>query len=339
MTGNDAAATFTVRAEAAGAYEAAYIVPKTENGALRADYLVSIDGSQVDSVRVDQNVGSGFWRSLGLYEVQAGAEVSVTVRAPDADQGNRVLRADAFRLSRMGDELQAVVLDNEDAGQYSEEGDWLTSNAQAWGTSSRYASWGGGQVAVFSATAQVTGVHAVYEIVPQTVNATTQAQYRVLRNGALVESLVIDQNLGSGSWRVLGAWQFQAGDLVQVELSDAATSNTGVLRADAIRLVFGAGSSTAVSGELPGAEWSLGPNWPNPFGDRTRFTYRVGAPGTVTVDVFDVLGRRVGRVVDGEHATGVYEAQFDASGLSSGVYLCRLVAGSRIETRTWIVAR
>jgi hypothetical protein len=331
-------ASFAATAQQGGVFDAAYIVPTTVNAAVRADYLVSVDGVRVDSVRIDQNRGSGAWRTLGLYELEAGAVFRVTVRASDPDQSGRVLRADAFRLSRMGDELRTAVLDDADPENYEEAGTWLSSNSQAYGTSSRYASQGSGATATFRASAEVTGVHALHEIVPTTVNASTQAQYRVLRNGVLVESLVIDQNQGSGAWRALGAWLFSAGDEIAVEVSEAPGS-TGVLRADAIRVDFGAASDVAVERDLPLAGWSLGPNWPNPFGGRTRFAYSVGAPGRVVVELYDVLGRRVGTVVDEVRQTGTHEAEFDASGLSSGVYLARLRGPGFHASRTWIVAR
>lgn len=333
-------ASFTVTAEQGGVYDASFIVPKTVNAAVRADYLVRINGVRTDSIRIDQNAGSGAWRALGIYDLSAGAEFRVTVRASDPEQPSAVLRADAFRLSRIGDYLQEIVLDDADGDHYSEVGPWQTSNAQAFGTSSRYASWGTDAMAVFHAAATSTGIHVLYEIVPETVNATQQARYRVLRNGGLVESLLIDQNEGSGSWRPLGAWLLDAGDEIEVEVSDEAESNTGlVLRADAVKLVFGGTSSTAVERELPDEEWSLGPNWPNPFAATTRFAYTLHEPGPVSIELYDVLGRRVAMIVDEELSAGVHEADFDASGLSSGVYVCHLRAGAHRESRTWTVAR
>ena len=334
-----ASATFRMDVERAGVHAAEFIVPRTENAALRADYLVSVDGERIDSLRIDQNAGSGAWRPLGLYDLEPGTQVQIVVRASDTNQSGRVLRADAVRLSRVGDALRETVLDDANAGEYEETGAWHTSVAQAWGPSSRWSGAGSGASALFHTVATHSGLHVVYEIVPTTVNSTTEARYRVLRNGALLESVIVDQNAGSGSWRPLGAWHFDAGDDVGVEVSDAATSPSAVLRADAVRLVFGTTQSTAVQGDVPAPGWTLGPNWPNPFSGSTRFEVTAPAAGRVTIELFDVLGRRVATVLDDALPTGTHTVTFDAGRLSSGVYLCRLRAPGISAGRTWIVSR
>jgi len=45
------------------------------------------------------------------------------------------------------------------------------------------------------------------------------------------------------------------------------------------------------------------------------------------LSVYDLLGREVALLVNEKKAPGSYEVKFDASGLVSGVYLCRLQAG------------
>ena len=84
---------------------------------------------------------------------------------------------------------------------------------------------------------------------------------------------------------------------------------------------------------------ALGPAQPNPFGTSTTLSYRLADPGDVRLDVYDVTGRRVATVVDGAHAAGPHTATFDASGLSSGVYLIRLQVGAETRVRQIAVVR
>ncbi|MCC6395897.1 MAG: T9SS type A sorting domain-containing protein [Bacteroidetes bacterium] len=91
---------------------------------------------------------------------------------------------------------------------------------------------------------------------------------------------------------------------------------------------------------------SLAQNYPNPFNPVTTIRYTVGATGgqssvagTVRLAVYDLLGREVSVLVQERQTPGNYEAQFDGSGLSSGVYLYRLQSGSITETRTCLLMK
>jgi hypothetical protein len=81
--------------------------------------------------------------------------------------------------------------------------------------------------------------------------------------------------------------------------------------------------------ELPTAATWLG-NYPNPFTDRTKIRFAVGASADVSMEVFDVLGRRVHLARLGLMSAGEHEALMDASRLASGSYFVRLsVRGQR----------
>lgn len=68
---------------------------------------------------------------------------------------------------------------------------------------------------------------------------------------------------------------------------------------------------------------------------RSRQPIRYGLPSRshVTLTVFNTLGQRVGTLVHGEQEAGYHVIQFDASGLSSGVYLYRLQAGDFVQAK------
>ena len=55
--------------------------------------------------------------------------------------------------------------------------------------------------------------------------------------------------------------------------------------------------------------------------------------------VYDVMGREVGRLVDGYRSAGVYEVTFDGSGLGSGVYFVRMQAGDFMQTKKLLLVR
>ena len=94
----------------------------------------------------------------------------------------------------------------------------------------------------------------------------------------------------------------------------------------------------AVSGPPPPAPaaYALAQNYPNPFNPTTMITYAVPAVADVRLAVFDLLGREVAVLADGQVAAGTYRAVFNASQLASGVYYCRLTAPGFAAERAMI---
>jgi len=76
-------------------------------------------------------------------------------------------------------------------------------------------------------------------------------------------------------------------------------------------------------GTLP-KTFELSQNYPNPFNPSTVIRYEVSVMSKVTLKVYDILGREIAVLVNEEKTAGTYEAIFNASNLSSGVYFYRL---------------
>lgn len=89
---------------------------------------------------------------------------------------------------------------------------------------------------------------------------------------------------------------------------------------------------------LPTQYW-LGQNQPNPFNPVTTIRFGLPRPGRVTMRLYDVAGREVRTLVDEERPAGWHQAVLHASGLSSGVYLCRMEAGEFVDTRKLLLLK
>ena len=85
--------------------------------------------------------------------------------------------------------------------------------------------------------------------------------------------------------------------------------------------------------------FSLNQNYPNPFNPTTTIKFQIPTSGFVSLKVFDLLGREVATLVNEELQPGSYERVFDANGMRSGVYLCRLQAGNLQLTKKLILIK
>jgi len=92
--------------------------------------------------------------------------------------------------------------------------------------------------------------------------------------------------------------------------------------------------STDLDDESPAfpTELALLPNYPNPFNPSTMLSFDLPQSGDVTLEVYDVLGRRVALLLNQSPLTaGRHELSFNANNLASGTYLVRLTAGGSIR--------
>lgn len=77
----------------------------------------------------------------------------------------------------------------------------------------------------------------------------------------------------------------------------------------------------------------LDQNFPNPFNASTVITYGVAERRHVQIDVFNTLGQKVTTLVNGTQAPGRYQVTWDPADRASGVYFCRMTAGTFHRTR------
>jgi hypothetical protein len=76
-------------------------------------------------------------------------------------------------------------------------------------------------------------------------------------------------------------------------------------------------------------DYFLGQNYPNPFNPTTTIRFGLPREANVTIEVFDVLGRRAGTIFRGSYRPGVHTVVWDCSACPTGMYLVRLQAGDR----------
>ena len=96
--------------------------------------------------------------------------------------------------------------------------------------------------------------------------------------------------------------------------------------------------SIDVENDLP-IEITLYQNYPNPFNPSTQIQYALPEATQITLEVFNSVGQKVMELVNGQKSAGYHTVTFDASGLSSGVYLYKLTTLSFTQTKKMLLIK
>jgi hypothetical protein len=90
--------------------------------------------------------------------------------------------------------------------------------------------------------------------------------------------------------------------------------------------------------EIP-QSYSLSQNYPNPFNPMTNIRFAIPNSGLVKLVVYDMMGREVKTLVNQSMGAGNYTVDFDASDLSSGVYVYTIKAGDFTDTKKMVLVK
>jgi FtsP/CotA-like multicopper oxidase with cupredoxin domain len=86
-------------------------------------------------------------------------------------------------------------------------------------------------------------------------------------------------------------------------------------------------------------DYKLDQNYPNPFNPSTTINFSVPENSQVTLKIYDVLGKEVSTLINQVVPAGNHEVNFDATGLSSGVYFYNLTAGNFVESKKMVLLK
>jgi len=85
-------------------------------------------------------------------------------------------------------------------------------------------------------------------------------------------------------------------------------------------------------------KYSLNQNFPNPFNPSTEIHYSVKENSFITLKVYNLLGKEVSTLVNGEYNPGTYKVNFTPSNLSSGIYFYTLYSnGIRVDSKKMLL--
>jgi len=85
--------------------------------------------------------------------------------------------------------------------------------------------------------------------------------------------------------------------------------------------------------------FTLQQNYPNPFNPTTFINFEIPKNSDVSINVYDITGKLVDKIIDKNMQSGSYQISYDASKLTSGVYFYRLSAGNFVDTKKMILVK
>ncbi|MEJ2495041.1 MAG: T9SS type A sorting domain-containing protein, partial [Ignavibacteriaceae bacterium] len=99
------------------------------------------------------------------------------------------------------------------------------------------------------------------------------------------------------------------------------------------------GITDAEKGSNTPDKFYVSQNFPNPFNPSTLIEYSLAKTSFVNLTIFNVLGEKIKNLIDKEQASGIYQINFDASSLPSGIYFYRIEAGNFVEIKKMVLLR
>jgi hypothetical protein len=180
-----------------------------------------------------------------------------------------------------------------------------------------------------------SGIYEIQEIVPETINSADRARYILKIGGFPVDSILVNQNQGSGAWVTLWRTYLPANLPIEVRVEDSRQNTTGpVLRADAIKMILWQElTETDPLPNLAPREFLLGQNYPNPFNNSTRIRFQVPHRTQVKIDLFNVAGQQLETLVDDIREPGMYEIGLNSDHLASGIYFYRMQTDKFLQVK------
>jgi len=116
-----------------------------------------------------------------------------------------------------------------------------------------------------------------------------------------------------------------APNISRIALRQGTLGNAPTLWVDGMRVFLSWANIVGINNISSIAEsFSLSQNYPNPFNPNTKIRFAIPERGNISLKIFDMLGREVTSLVEGNYATGTYEVNFEGKGLGSGIYLYRM---------------
>jgi hypothetical protein len=293
-------------------------------------------------------------------------------------EGGGIYCKDSSLVTIVGNSINNNWAGNRGVGVYCSDSDILISGNVISGNYSYFGDWGGGVISTGCNTVIINNAIMANEVLGSGGGVRSSDNGRIVNN--VIRENLPDQIAGSGVsasyCNIQGGWEgegnidtdplfrdpengdfhlmsiacgdpydspcIDAGDPAIIDSLLDCSWGLGQLRSD--MGAYGGGDSATVViddliDKLP-SRFALFQNYPNPFNASTVIRYMLPEPSQVTIEIYNILGRRVETLVDErQQVAGYHQVVWNARDLSSGIYLYRIQAGHYLQTNKMILLR
>ncbi|MCF8267841.1 MAG: hypothetical protein K9I69_07130 [Ignavibacteriales bacterium] len=169
------------------------------------------------------------------------------------------------------------------------------------------------------------GQYEVFAYIP--FSNAVDARYKIHHLGGQTE-ISLNQKNFNDQWASLGLYNFAAGSGL-VYLGDASSVAGQEIIFDAIKWEF-RGPVTGITEKNNPEKFNLLPAYPNPFNPSTNISFEVPEAGRAVLKVYNSIGELVAVPLDSFIPKGLHNIKFYAGGLSGGLYIYELRAGTSV---------
>lgn len=207
------------------------------------------------------------------------------------------------------------------------------------------------------------------QIPTNSINSSPAAKYRIKHFNGVTDTVISQFNRTLNNGKIpLGRYTFLRGGqdspgsgtvfgsvellndtaLVSAVYADSienvARRDSFLLRADALILEQAGNVVSVEDPTLVPVEYSLSQNFPNPFNPTTQIRFTLPKISNVSLKIYDILGREVATLLQGEQPAGVYTLEWNGrnsanSKVASGIYIYRLVAGKFVQSKKMMMLK
>jgi Secretion system C-terminal sorting domain len=116
---------------------------------------------------------------------------------------------------------------------------------------------------------------------------------------------------------------------------DAADKTPVIMKSDELDIQI----TNNISGNHFAAEFKLNQNYPNPFNPSTTIRFSIPEENKTSLIVYDILGKEIAMLINGELNPGEYDVQFDGTKLPSGIYFYQLISGTNSQIHKMVLIK
>ncbi len=243
------------------------------------------------------------------------------------------------------------IITNESTDSVTVTGSWSESEKEGYLGKTLVADANTESVITYDLEVPYDAWYRIYAWVPTDTEATQDANYEVF--GVNDTSIItVDQTVSTNrGWVEIGNRYLEKGKQTVVKIDADKVTDGKPTYADAVMLLLDRKKSPNVEIEvvitsMEGPEndipsgYKLQQNYPNPFNPTTEIGFKLPTSTKVTLEVFDILGRRVALIEDQKvFSAGSHQITFDAKALSSGLYIYRLRTGNVTMSKKMILVK